>query len=62
MQNSVAPKPDQQGKASSPPPPTFIRKLGATTFIVSVYPSETSKETVEDKLLRLIERGVRNSA
>jgi len=62
MQDCLTPKPDQQDKTPSTPPPTFTKKLGATTFIVSVYPSQTSNETVEDKLLRLIERGVRSSA
>ena len=43
-------------------PPTFTRRIGGTLFTVSVYSSQTSKETIEDKLLRMIERGVRNSA
>jgi len=62
MQNSVAPKPDPQVKTLSPPPPTFTRRIGSTIYTVSVHSSQTSKETVEDKLLRLIESGVRNSA
>jgi hypothetical protein len=31
------------------------KRIGSTTYIVSFHFSEISKETVEDKLLRLIE-------
>jgi len=43
-------------------PVTLLKRIGSTTYKVSVRFSETSKETMEDKLLRLIEREVRNSA
>ena len=35
-------------------PPTFTRKIGKTTYQVSVHFSETSKETLDDKIKRLI--------
>jgi hypothetical protein len=35
-------------------PMTFRKRIGSTNYIVSVYFSETSKETFEDKVLRLI--------
>lgn len=37
--------------------PHIMRKrIGSTVYEVSVYFSETSKETLEDKIKRLIER------
>jgi len=36
----------------------LTKRIGSTTFTVSVHFSQTSKETVEDKLLRLMERDV----
>ena len=35
-------------------PPMFIKKIGGTTYRVSVHFSKTSKETMTDKILRLI--------
>ena len=43
-------------------PVTLLKRIGSTTYKVSVRFSETSKETMEDKLLRMIEREVCNSA
>jgi hypothetical protein len=40
----------------------LLKRIGTTTFEVSVHFSETSKETLEDKILRLIEREVTRSA
>jgi len=45
MQSSVATRPDQQSKKPINTPPTFIRRIGGTLFTVSVYSSQTSKET-----------------
>ena len=39
-------------------PLKLTKRIGSTTFTVSVHFSKTSKETVEDKLLRLMERDV----
>jgi hypothetical protein len=36
-------------------PLKLLKRLGSTTFMVTVRFSETSKETLEDKILRLIE-------
>ena len=37
--------------------PVMLRKrIGSTTYMVSVRFSEASKETMEDKILRMIER------
>ena len=43
-------------------PVTLLKRIGSTTYKVSVRFSETSKETMEDKLLRMIEREVDKSA
>jgi hypothetical protein len=42
--------------------PLFTKRIGSTTYTVSVHFSQTSKETAEDKLLRLIESEVCKSA
>jgi multidrug efflux pump subunit AcrB len=41
-------------------PQTYRKRIGSTVYIVTVHFSEASKETVEDKLLRLIKREVEN--
>jgi len=43
-------------------PVRILKRIGSTTFVVSVRFSTTSKETIEDKLLRLMEREVRDIA
>ncbi len=44
--------------AASKTPPrkagTFTRRIGATTYRVRVHYSKTSKETVEEKIARLV--------
>jgi hypothetical protein len=37
-------------------PVTLLKRIGSTTFVVNVHFSSVSAETLEDKLLRLIER------
>ena len=37
-------------------PVRMNRRIGSTTFRVAVFFSQRSKETVDDKILRLIER------
>ena len=37
-------------------PIKLLERIGSTTYEVSIHFSETSKETLEDKLLRLIGR------
>jgi hypothetical protein len=43
-------------------PLNLLKRIGSTTYMVNVHFSETSKETLEDKILRLIEREVTRSA
>ena len=37
-------------------PLRITKRIGSTTYKVSVHFSKTSKETMDDKLIRLIER------
>jgi hypothetical protein len=37
-------------------------RIGSTTYEVSIHFSETSKESMEDKILRLVEGEARNAA
>ncbi|WP_317854382.1 transposon-encoded TnpW family protein [Chakrabartyella piscis] len=39
---------------NAPPQGTFTHKIGKTTYVVSVHSSQTSKETLQDKMERLI--------
>ena len=41
-------------------PPTFTQKIGKTTYTVNIHFSETSKETLNDKVERLILREIEN--
>ena len=34
----------------------LLKKIGSTNYVVNVYFSKTSKETMSDKIIRLIER------
>ena len=43
-------------------PQVLLKRVGSTNFIVSVHFSQTSKETLEDKLLRLMESEVKSNA
>ncbi|WP_304323796.1 transposon-encoded TnpW family protein [Phocaeicola plebeius] len=48
--------------ANTPKPndcPTIRRKIGKTTYIVRVHFSETAKETMEDKIKRMLREEVR---
>jgi hypothetical protein len=45
-----------RGETAAAEPTKFVKRIGSTVYSVSVRFSETAKETLEDKLLRLIER------
>lgn len=51
---------DDVNRAATPhedsEPSSFKTKIGSTTYHVTVHFSRTSKETMHDKILRLIER------
>ena len=42
--------------------PVLVRKIGNTTYMVGIHFSQTSKETMDDKVLRLIKNDIRNAA
>ncbi len=42
--------------------PVIVRKIGKTTYTVGIHFSRTSKETMDDKVLRLIRNDIRNTA
>ena len=42
--------------------PALVRKIGKTTYMVGIHFSQTSKETMDDKVLRLIKNDIRNAA
>ena len=51
----------KNGKADNGKKPLRLtRRIGQTTYKVNVHFSETSKETMSDKIIRLIERGAAN--
>ena len=41
--------------------PTIRRKIGKTTYIVRVHFSETAKETMEDKIKRLLRNEIQQN-
>lgn len=47
---------------TSAQPPLFQKRIGSTAYRVTVHFSQTSKETVEDRVIRLMESEVRESA
>lgn len=58
VENNVA---GTHGDVAAAEPITLLKRIGSTTFRVNVHFRSNSKET-EDKILRLIEREVRESA
>jgi len=40
-------------------PHKFLKRIGSTNYEVSIHFSQTSKETIEDKMLRLMLRDVK---
>ena len=51
-----------QGKQAHAEPTKFSKRIGSTTYVVAVHFSQNAKESVQDKVLGLIESEVRNSA
>ena len=42
--------------------PVLVRKIGNTTYMVGIHFSETSKETMDDKVARLVKTDIRTEA
>ncbi|MDR3348665.1 MAG: transposon-encoded TnpW family protein [Acidaminococcales bacterium] len=59
MDNAMAGKHDEIAGAGQL---KLRKRIGSTEYIVSVRFSESAKETLEEKILRLIESEVRKSA
>ena len=51
-------------KTERPPrePNAFTRRIGSTTYTVGVHFSDTSKDTVNDKIVRLVRREAEEKA
>ena len=51
---------ETQGKSDKTPQtaPTMRKTIGGTTYIVTAHFSETSKETMSDKICRMIKRDI----
>ena len=43
-----------RGEAAHAEPVKFTKRVGSTNYVVSVHFSRATKETLEDKILRLI--------
>lgn len=47
-------------QTAAPTVPTFRQTIGGTTYIVRVHFSETSKETLADKVKKMLVEDVKN--
>ena len=52
----------KQGDAAHIEPYKYSKKIGSTTYVVAVHFSQTSRETIQDKALRLIMQEVSKTA
>ena len=57
MQSTTSPQPAQQDEMGR----RFTKRIGSTIYRVTVHFKPDAKETLEDKLLRLMENEVRES-
>ena len=53
---------DESANQNNNQQPCFRKVIGNTTYVVCVHFSETAKETLEDKIKRLIGEAVRETA
>ena len=56
-EDNTIPLPVMEGNAA-PPAPDLVKKIGKTTYRVRVHFSETSKETMSDKIKRMLRNEV----
>ena len=42
--------------------PVLVKKIGKTTYMVGIHFSETSKETMDDKVARLVKSDIHKQA
>ena len=52
---------DTANKANVNPAGTFSMRVGNTTYVVGIHFSQTSKDTLEDKVKRLITDDVKSA-
>lgn len=52
-EGNALPLPVTEG-SSAPPAPDLVKKIGKTTYRVKVHFSETSRETMSDKIKRML--------
>ena len=60
-EKKTVPIPATSGKTSRTQdrPPDLVKKIGKTTYLVRVHFSQTSRETLEDKIKRMLRDDVR---
>ena len=56
-EGKTIPLPVTEG-GTAPPAPDLVKKIGKTTYRVRVHFSETSKETMSDKIKRMLRNEV----
>ncbi|WP_330395883.1 transposon-encoded TnpW family protein [Clostridioides difficile] len=59
--NCMTQNTDTANKANVNPAGTFNMRVGNTTYVVGVHFSQTSKDTLEDKVKRLITDDVKSA-
>lgn len=60
-EKEITPAPATSGKTSPTQdrPPDIVKKIGKTTYLVRVHFSQTSRETLENKIKRMLRDDVR---
>jgi len=58
MQTTIASVAKTQGDTAHAEPMKFSKRIGSTVYTVAVHYDQTGRETIQDKLLRLIEQEV----
>ena len=62
MQNAKPSVAKISGNKARKEPQVLLKRIGSTTYKVSIHFSQTSKDTMADIVRRMIEREVRDSA
>lgn len=55
-------QPTAKAKPAPQKPGEFTRRIGSTTYTVNVHFSNTSKDTIDDKIVRLVRRETEGKA
>jgi len=62
MQTKQIPKTSAAVTPENVKPPNLRKRIGSTIYVVTVHFSDKSKETLNDKIMKLIEREVQDNA